>query len=856
MQSVAITDERMRLSELQTGEKAYIVKVLGNGSFRKRIIEMGFVRGANVKAILNAPLKDPVEYQVMGYNVSLRKSEASMIEILNEEEFKQTEQENEYHGVLNEDELRQQMLQEKEKTIRVALVGNPNCGKTSLFNFISNSSEHVGNYSGVTVEAKEGRFEFQGYKFVLVDLPGTYSLTSYSPEERYVRNNLVDETPDVIVNVVDSSNLERNLYLTTQLIDMNMPMVVALNMFDDLQAKGDKLDYEQLAKLLGLPMVPTVSRSGKGIDMLFHVVINVYEGYNFITGNGEINKEKFLKEYENNPDKHHPVEGETHQKIYEVVHHIHINHGPVIEDSIARLQAVIKKDKAIRARFSTRFLAIKLIEGDKEVAEQLAGMENAHEIFELQKEEQTRIQKELKEDAESAVSNAKYGFITGALTETLVINKTDDRKLTKTIDKFVTNKYLGFPIFLFFVGIMFECTFSLGKYPMGWIDSLVGWFSELLKTTLPNGVLKDLVVDGIVGGVGGVIVFLPNILILYLFISFMEDSGYMARAAFIMDKVMHKMGLHGKSFIPLIMGFGCNVPAIMGTRIIESRKSRLITMLVLPFMSCSARLPIYLLLIAAFFPHHGSLVLFALYLIGVIMAIIFAKIFRKYFKEDEAPFVLELPPYRMPTGKSVLIHVWEKTKEYLKKMGGVILIATIAVWFLEYFPRDTQYESMKSHPTAQDTIRNAQGETAIGIAAKQQKENSYIGQLGRATEPLIQPLGFSWQMGISLFTGAVAKEVVVSTLTVLYTGNSDSEEALSQRLQTAHSPGGTPVYSPLIAFCFMIFVLLYFPCIATLIAIKNESGHWKWALLSAVYTCILAWTVTFAVYLGLLVGLG
>lgn len=850
----------MKLSELKTGQKAIIVKVRGNGGFRKRIIEMGFVRGAEVKAIQNAPLQDPVEYHIMDYNVSLRRSEGDMIEIMSEDEFKLSNIKTDYKGTIDVSEIFRKEADKQSKKIRVALVGNPNCGKTSLYNHISHASEHVGNYSGVTVEAKEGHFYFEGYDFTLVDLPGTYSLTSYSPEEVYVRKNLVEDTPDVILNVVDSSNLERNLYLTTQLIDMNMPMVIALNMFDELQQKGDRLDHEQLGLLLGVPAIPTVGRSGRGIDTLFHIIINIFEGSYYLSNEGGIDKEKFISEFENNPDKHKA--GEAHKPVFDTVHHIHIHHGNVIEESEKRLQEAIKKDQSIRARYSTRFLAIKLIEGDQEAMKIASALPNGEEILSIQKEEQKRIETELGEDAESAVANARYGFIAGALRETFTPAAVDGRKITKEIDRFATNKYLGFPIFLMFIAFMFWCTFSLGNYPMEWIDAGVGFLKDSIAATMPNGMLKDLIIDGIIGGVGGVIVFLPNILILYLFISFMEDSGYMARAAFIMDKVMHKMGLHGKSFIPLIMGFGCNVPAIMGTRIIESKKSRLITIMVLPFMSCSARIPIYTLFAVAFFPQHPALAMFSLYFIGVFMAFVFAKIFRYFLKEDEAPFVLELPPYRMPTAKSVLTHVWDKTKEYLKKMGGIILVASIIVWFLEYFPRDTEFEAMKMDSTEQYTMPDGNGETPLATAALRQKENSYIGKIGKTIEPAIRPLGFTWQMGVSLLAGSVAKEIVVSTMNVLYTGGNDldddeaSVQQLSNKMHNELRADGTHAYTSLTAFAFLVFVLLYFPCAATIAAIKNETNSWRWAGISVVYTTCLAWLMAFLIYqVGSLVGL-
>ncbi len=817
----------MRLSELKTGEKAIIVKVLGHGSFRKRIIEMGFVRGKEVESILNAPLRDPIKYKIMGYEVSLRKNEAALIEVMSIEEFDALQFRNRYHGVLEEDRktLIEKVVLEKQKLINVALVGNPNSGKTSLFNYISKSNEHVGNYSGVTVEAKEGFFQSQGYQFRIVDLPGTYSMSSYSPEELYVRHHVVENTPDIIINVVDASNLERNLYLTTQLIDMNVPMVIALNMYDELEKSGSKLDYLLLSKLLGVPVVPTVSKTGSGIDTLFHVAVNLYEGCNFFNSNGEINPELFLSEFEHHPHhKHEHREGEEHPMIYEVFRHIHINHGPELESAISCIQSVIQKEESVRAKFSTRFLAIKLLEGDREIERIVQKFENGGEILHVRDTEEKRISLLSKEDTESLITNAKYGFIAGALRETFTESEEEMRKETRIIDYFVTHKVFGFPIFFLFLWIMFECTFRLGEYPMSWIESLIGWGSAVLSEQMADGMLKDLLIDGIIGGVGGVIVFLPNILILYLFISFMEDSGYMARAAFIMDRVMHKMGLHGKSFIPLIMGFGCNVPAIMGTRIIENRNSRMITMLIIPFMSCGARLPIYLLFTGIFFPGHGSIVLLSLYLLGILMGVLVSKFLRKFiFKEEETPFVLELPPYRIPTLQSVIIHVWDKTKQYLKKMGGIILVASIVIWFLGYFPRSAENQE----------VRNL----------------TYIEQLGHLTEPVIRPLGFTWEMGVSLISGVIAKETVISTLGVLYTGDADMNAvSLSEKLKTVRNDAGELVYTPLVAFCFMLFVLLYFPCIASVVAIKNESGGWKWAIAALFYTCAIAWVVTFVVY--------
>lgn len=819
----------MRLSELQTGEKGVIIKVMGHGGFRRRIIEMGFIKGKTVEVLLNAPLKDPIKYKIMGYEISLRRQEAAMIEVMSEEEARESMQETHFHDPIAEDiPVSEAKLKEiasgKRRTINVALVGNPNCGKTSLFNVASGSHEHVGNYSGVTVDAKEGHFDFQGYHFRLVDLPGTYSLSAYSPEELYVRKHIIDETPDVIINVVDAGNLERNLYLTAQLIDMNVRMVVALNMYDALLHSGNTLDHKKLGQLFGVPIVPTVSRTGKGIDNLFHVIIGLYEGADFIGQKEEIQDEA-MREYREWHDKYVPDhkygshDEETHDfdgKSY--ICHIHINHGPELERSIDAVKEVICKNENIRYKYSTRFLAIKLLENDKDIEQRvISTLPNGEEVIRVRDKEAERIRLSMNEDSEQAITDAKYGFITGALKETYTEKNQNTEMFTRIVDSIVTHKIWGFPIFFVFLYLMFECTFVFGEYPKGWIEWLVEQIASLAETFMPAGPLKDLIVDGIIGGVGGVIVFLPNILLLYIFISFMEDSGYMARAAFIMDKIMHKMGLHGKSFIPLIMGFGCNVPAIMASRIIESRKSRLVTILINPLISCSARLPIYLVMIGAFFPSKASLVLLSIYVTGILLAVLMARIFSRFIvRGDDAPFVMELPPYRMPTAKSVLRHTWEKGAQYLKKMGGIIMIASVIIWFLGYYPNHDAYST-----------------------TAEQQENSYIGQIGKAIEPVIEPLGFDWKMGIGILSGIGAKELVVSTLGVLYTNDDDIESVdLADRI---------PI-TPLVAYGYMLFVLIYFPCIATVAAIKNESGSWKWAAFTICYTTLLAWIVAFLVH--------
>ena len=846
----------MRLSDLHTGERGVIVKVLGHGGFRKRIVEMGFIKGKVVEVLLNAPLQDPVKYKIIGYEVSLRRAEAEMIEIISEEEARRLsneekgQQENVTDGnLVISDEIDEQPLTEKElhdvamrqrRTINVALVGNPNCGKTSLFNFASGAHERVGNYSGVTVDAKEGFAEFEGYRFNLVDLPGTYSLSAYSPEELYVRKQIIEKTPDIVINVIDASNLERNLYLTTQLVDMHLRMVCALNMFDEVENRGDQLDIGTLGLLFGVPMIPTVFKTGRGVDLLFHIIINIYEGVDFLDDDGFINPDvaKDLQEWHKNYENHH---GGNHGEDFahsnrpnkSVFRHIHLNHGKYIEEAIESIKDELQNDEPIRHKYSTRYLSIKLLERDKETEQIIKKLPNAKQIIETRDKAAKYILKETKDDSETAIMDAKYAFIRGALKEAGYVegSNKDTYKTTHLLDEIITNKYVGFPIFLAFIWLMFKVTFSLGQYPMDWIEAGVEWLGNFCSSSLPEGPLKAMIVNGVIGGVGAVIVFLPQILILYAFISFMEDSGYMARAAFIMDKLMHKMGLHGKSFIPLIMGFGCNVPAIMATRTIESRRSRLITMLIMPMMSCSARLPIYIMIIGTFFAaQYRQDVMFALYIIGILMAVMISRIFTRFIiKGEDTPFVMELPPYRLPTWKATLRHTWEKGKQYLKKMGGIILVASIIVWALGYFPHNDQ------------------------LSPQEQQEQSYIGRMGKIIEPVFRPQGFDWKLDVGLISGIGAKEIVASTLGVLYTDDEsfsedDSYSDDGQKYTNLRKKMTADGITPLSAFCFLLFVLLYFPCIATIAAIKGETGSWKWATITAVYTTVLAWVVSAAVY--------
>lgn len=858
----------MKLSELKTGEKGVIVKVLGHGGFRKRIVEMGFIKGKVVEVLLNAPLQDPVKYKIMGYEVSLRHNEADMIEIISVEEAIRLESDDARPQAKNEvagydpcdftltDKQLKAAAMKKRRTINVALVGNPNCGKTSLFNFASGAHERVGNYSGVTVDAKEGHAVFEGYEFNIVDLPGTYSLSAYSPEELYVRKQIIEKTPDIVINVIDASNIERNLYLTTQLVDMHLRMICALNMYDEFESRGDKLDHKMLGRLFGVPMVPTVFKTGRGVDMLFHIIINMYEGVDFLDKDGNINPEVAadIRDWHETYDKGHRQEehGEDfahgNRPNNSVYRHIHLNHGPQIEESIEAVKGELQQDEQIRHRYSTRYLSIKLLEMDSETERMVHSLPNGKQIIGIRDRQAERINKETGEDCETAIMNAKYGFIHGALQEAGYEkgNKQDTYQVTHAIDSIITNKYIGFPVFLLLIYVMFQATFSLGQYPMDWIDSGIAALADMLSATLPEGPLKDMLVDGIIGGVGAVIVFLPQILILYGFISFMEDSGYMARAAFIMDKLMHKMGLHGKSFIPLIMGFGCNVPAIMSTRTIESRRSRLITMLILPLMSCSARLPIYIMITGTFFAvQYQSIIMISLYAIGIVLSVIMSRIFSRWIvKGEDLPFVMELPPYRFPTGKTIMRHTWEKGKQYLKKMGGIILVASIIVWALGYFPHDSS------------------------LTPQQQQEQSYIGRIGKTIEPVFKAQGFDWRLDVGLIAGVGAKEIVASTIGVLYSGDdsvADEDNGgdgddngngpSTDKYTTLHQKMSANGITPLIAFCYLLFVLIYFPCVATIVAIKHESGSWRWALFAAVYTTVLAWVVSAAVYqTGMLLG--
>jgi ferrous iron transport protein B len=809
----------MKLSELKTGETAVIVKIRGYGEFRHRITEMGFVKSKEVYVVKHAPLRDPIEYRVMGYDVSLRHTEADLIEVVKIDEPGYQQKAGQFE-IIDREELKKGLVK-KGKNIHVAFVGNPNAGKTTLFNALSGSHEKVGNYGGVTVDLKQTVSHFNDYTITFVDLPGTYSLSAYSQEEIFVRNYIFNKKPDIVVNVVDSGNFERNLYLTTQLIDMDIKVIMALNMYDEMIQKGAKLDSQSLSQMLGIPMIPTVGHKGKGITKLMQKIVDVYE--------------------DKDP----------------IVRHIHIHYGAEVEKAIECIEPLINENRDIIAHRSPRYLAIRALESDALVRGILSKADNFEDIHKVTKENAKRIETYYTEKIETIIADARYGFISGALRETYKQTKQNRRQLTDSIDAVLTHKIFGFPIFFAFMFIMFYATFNLGKYPVEWIESAVSWINSIVSNILPDGSFKDLLTDGIISGVGSVLVFLPNILILFFFISFMEDTGYMARAAFIMDKVMHKMGLHGKSFISLLMGFGCNVPAILSTRMLENKNDRILTMLINPFMSCSARLPVYILIIGAFFPKYPTLMLMGIYLFGILLAVVTAIIFKKtLFKQKEAPFVMELPPYRMPTAKVVLRNMWNKSYEYIRKVGGTILVAVIIIWSLGYFPRNSELDTQKEQEIA-SVVSNSDSYTnptaVIDSISNEYKskhfEQSYLRSIGTAIEPILRPAGIDWQLGVSIVTGIAAKEVIISTLSVIYHVNDDNEDNTSlKEILIAKSKNDESGITHLSALSFLVFVLIYFPCVGVVVAVKKEKNVWKWPLFLVAYTTILAWVIAVIVY--------
>ena len=684
-----------------------------------------------------------------------------------------------------------------DKKIKVALAGNPNSGKTSIFNMLTGAHQHVGNYPGVTVEKKEGTFKYAGFEITLVDLPGTYSLSAYSIEELVARNFVIEEHPDVVVDIIDASNIERNLYLATQLIEMNVPLVLAFNMSDIAEQRGLKFDIGQLSKLMEAAIVSTVGNKGKGKTELLDAII-------ITSGQGK------------------------RQRIHKV------HYGEEIEHELAEIGILLAdKEPQLVEKYGCRWLAVKLLECDSDITVKVhsrevleavtAGIEHLKDIF--------------ADEPEIVMADRRYGFISGACQETIKTTVESRHSTSDMIDSIVTNRILGLPIFLILMYLVFLSTFKIGKYPMGWLEQFFGWAGITIAGFWPVGSeswLKSLLVDGVIGGVGGVIVFLPNILLLFLAIALLEDSGYMARAAFIMDRVMHKIGLHGKSFIPMLIGFGCSVPAIMATRILENKRNRLTTIMAIPLMSCGAKLTIYMLIIPAFFPEkwHGPM-LWLIYLIGIILSIFVIKALRlTVFKGETTPFVMELPPYRMPTGKSVCIHMWHRGWMYLKKAGTIILAVSIILWVAMSYPKPSEQSLAGLNPEQ---------------AQQKKLEHSVIGRIGQTIEPALKPLGFDWKIGTALIGATAAKEVFVSQLAIVFavssqeTGDGEkSAQNLREKLQAN--------YTPLTGFCIMLFCLIYAPCVATVAMTRQETNSWGWALFQFFGLTALAYVVTLIVY--------
>ncbi len=701
--------------------------------------------------------------------------------------------------------------------ILVALAGNPNSGKTSLFNKLVGANQKVGNWSGVTVEKYEGTAVHRGYKIRIIDLPGTYSLTTYSPEEIVARHFLVEESPDVVVNVVDTTNLERNLYLTTQLIDIRANLIVALNMMDEVEAQKTVIDTDQLEKLLGTHMVPTSAVKQTGIDLLLDHIVDLYTG-----------------------------------KIE--VKHNKINFSQLLEEYIERLAEVLSGNKELTSKYHPRWLAIKLLVNDKAVYNIVREYPVWIKVNKLLSESLQKASSEFDSDPEMMLKEERHAFIRGALKETVKEKPKNSKTITEKIDTILLNRVTGLPIFIFFMWAIFQITFSLGEAPMHWIESVFDWLGNYAGSVLPAGMVRSLIIDGIIAGVGGVIVFLPNIMILFLSLAFLEGTGYMARAAFVIDKVMHKFGLHGKSFIPMITGFGCSVPAFMATRTLKNEGDRITTLLIIPFMSCGAKFPVYVLIAGTFFEQSmAGNILFGIYMTGVIVALISAKVMKSaVFHGMSEPFVMELPPYRMPTLKTLLFQMWHKAAMYLRKAGTIILFAAILIWVASNYPMSEEVEQVYKNKRAELELnselsqvdKQEELEALNRLEASEQIEHSIVGRLGYFIEPVVKPLGFDWKLGISLVTGIAAKEIVVSTMGTLYSlGEVDEESQALRKMLLAN-----PSYNQPMALAFMIFVLLYIPCFAASIVFHREAGSWKWTLFYAVYTVAVAWIMAFLVY--------
>lgn len=709
-------------------------------------------------------------------------------------------------------------------SLKIALTGNPNSGKTSLFNRLTGATQKVGNWSGVTVEIKEGTARFGKDQVTIIDLPGTYSLCTCSLEEQVARNFIVDEKPDVVIDVIDATNLERHLYLAVQLLELGVRPVLALNMWDEVKSKGLDIDIELLSKLLGLTIVSTNARTGDGVHELLAAAVK--------QGSEKLNV--FTDFAVRLPDE--------------------------LQTAVVQLKAEV--DKIGEIKYNRRWLTLQLFEQDRQIESLIRDLPQGSQVLALRDRLIQNLGKMLGDLPETYIAESRYGFIAGAVKETVKQTRPNRVEVSDQIDAVVTHRFWAYPIFILFMWLLFQATFKLGEYPMGWIESLFDWLHGVASSSLPEGVVRDLISDGIIAGVGGVIVFLPNILILFLGISIMEDTGYMARAAFITDKLMHRIGLHGKSFIPMIMGLGCSVPAIMAARTLESRKDRIKTILLTPLVSCSARLPVFVLFAGALFPQHAANVVFLFQVVfGFGAFILMGFVFKHtlFQKEEDYPFVMELPPYRMPTWQSILIHMWQKTEHYLKKMGGVVLLFSVVLWWMSAYPKapeiqsqfDQKIEAAKLVHTVSDDEKSEQ----IGKLQSQKHaavmEQTYIGRIGRFIEPVVKPFGSDWRGAVSLVTGFVAKEVVVGSMGVLYAvgdGVDEQSDGLREVLKEN--------FTPLSAFSFMLFVLLYIPCVVALITVIRELKNWKWSLFSVGYQLLLAWTAATLVYqIGKIAGL-
>ncbi len=672
-----------------------------------------------------------------------------------------------------------------KKLLTLALAGNPNAGKTTLFNAITGTRQHVGNWPGVTVDKKEGMTKYRGHEIRIVDLPGTYSLTAYSMEEIVARNYIIEEKPDVVVDVVDASNLERNLYLAQQLKELAIPLILSFNVMDEAKKQGYIIDIDQLSRLLGTPIVPTVGTKGEGITKLLDTVVDIAEGKREVTP-------------------------------------LTFSYGDEIEVELQRLEPLITKDQDLCQDYSARWLAVKLLEEDAEILKLFETRPGGQEILTQLHQSIEHLSTIFHESSEALIAERRYGLVHGALQETVTLPPQIRFTTSDAVDKILTNRALGIPIFVGVMWLAFQFVAKVGsELLLEPIETFFGWLGGTVKLLLEYaeapGWLVSLIVDGIINGVGGVAVFIPVIFSLFFVIALLEDSGYMARVAFIMDKLMHSIGLHGKSFLPMLLGFGCNVPAIMGTRILENQSDRILTILINPLMSCSARLPIYVIFAAAFFPKHQGTVIFSMYFLGILLAIGMGLLFKKtFFPGVSAPFIMELPPYRMPTLKSILLHMWDRGKMFIKKMGGIILAVSIIVWFLGTFPWGVEFASPES----------------------------YIGTIGRLFAPIFVPLGFgTWQAAVSFVFGLMAKEVVVSTLSILYVGGAEAtEEALVGALRG--------VFTPLTAYAFMAFSLIYTSCVATIATIRRETNSWAWTAFSVSYQFALAWLIALIIYQG------